>query len=51
MLYLSLSETFLEQGFESNFIINGYSIASAFSRANQRRDGTCIMVRNDLQFK
>lgn len=46
-----LTETFLKTGCESNLRINNYKMASFFSRSNQRRGGSCILVKNNIQYK
>lgn len=44
-----LTETFLKQGSESNLKLDSYRLVSYFSRENQRRGGSCILVKSDIE--
>lgn len=47
---LCLSETFIKQGEEFNLKLHGYNLATSFSRSLQRRGGTCIMCRENIEW-
>lgn len=43
-----ISETFMKKGTESNLLLQNYKLVSSFSRPKQRRGGTCILVKKEL---
>lgn len=48
--FICLSETFMKKGSECNLLLPGYKIASCFSRQDQRRGGTCILIKNEFDY-
>lgn len=48
---ICLTETFIKSGSESNLHIKNFNVGAFFSRANERRGGTCILVKKGLSFK
>lgn len=46
---MCLSETFLKAGNEKNVRINGYELATSFSR-NQKRGGVCLLVKKNVSY-
>lgn len=47
---ICLTETFIKKGSESNLLLKNYFVATAYSRANERRGGSCILLRKGLEF-
>lgn len=43
-----MTEHFVKLGDESNINIEGFRLATLFQRLNQKRGGSCILVRDDL---
>lgn len=48
---ICLCETFIKKGAEANLILKNYKLVSAYSRPHQRRGGTCILVKKNLDCK
>ena len=48
--FICLTETFMKKGSESNLRLPGYKLSSFFSRQEQRRGGSCILVNRDLDY-
>lgn len=48
---LCLSETFIQRGAENNLKVHNYKLATSFSRCNQKRGGSCILIKNNLRHK
>ncbi|KAL0861481.1 hypothetical protein ABMA27_009011 [Loxostege sticticalis] len=46
--FICLTETFLKNGSECNLRLPGYKLASHYSRQNQRRGGSCILIKSHL---
>lgn len=44
-----ISETFMKKGTESNLVLQNYKLVSSFSSPKQRRGGTCILVKKELE--
>lgn len=47
---ICLSETFIKRGSESNLKIRNYKLVSSYSRDNERRGGTCILLKNEVDY-
>lgn len=47
---ICISETFMRLGSERNLKIPNYNLASCFSRKQQRRGGTCILIKHGLAY-
>lgn len=47
---ICLTETFIKRGSESNLRLSNYKLASSYSRTHQKRGGTCIIVKNNLDY-
>lgn len=45
---LCFSETFIRLGSERNVHINGFRLASSFSRTGQKRGGVCILCKENI---
>lgn len=48
---LCFSETFIKRGAELNTTFKNYKVASYFSRENEKRGGSCILLKKNLNFK
>lgn len=48
---LCFTETFVKQGSQSNIVLNNYKLCACFCRKNQKRGGSCILVKDYLSFK
>jgi exonuclease III len=49
--FICLSETFVKSGSITNITINNYKVATSYCRQDQRRGGTCILIKNNIEFK
>lgn len=47
---ICLSETFIKKGHESNLTLSDYKIGSMYTRENEKRGGTCILLKNNISF-
>lgn len=47
---ICLTETFMKRGSEKNLHIKNYTLAASYCR-NERRGGSCILLKNNLEFK
>lgn len=48
--FICPTETFMKKGSEPNLYLSRYKLASCFSRRNQRRGGSCVLVKSDLDY-
>lgn len=48
---LCFTETFVKRGTESNILFRTYKLAHYFSREREKRGGSCILVKTELDFK
>lgn len=48
---ICLSETFLRRGTEANLRLVNYTLAASYCRQHQRRGGTCILLKNGIEYK
>lgn len=47
---ICMSETFVKLGSIKNLSLNNYNVAASFCRDDERRGGTCILIKNGIEY-
>lgn len=47
---ICLSEHFIKKDDEKYMVINNFQLSAIYTRSDQRRGGTCILTKNNVQF-
>lgn len=48
--FICLTETFMKKGTECNLQLQGFKLASCYCRNEQRRGGSCILIKNNIDY-